>query len=295
MGSPDGRTHVLESMSRLVTTIGARWVKLDFNVDPDAGCTRTDHGHGAGEGLFRHYLGLYEVLDQFRARHPEVLLEACSSGGLRIDLGLARHVHAFFLSDPDYTEHHLQVLWGAARMLPPLGILHWSQSQWRGDHALQQLDWKTLEAARFDAMLRAAMLHRFGVSLRLPELRKDLLERLAVHVAFYRENVADLLAGAVLRTLTAAPLRGGLGERRPVAQLSQEARDRHIVAAFDLHGATPPAIQPLGLRPERRYRVRSTDDEPWIATGAELGTGIHLDLGPEGTSCFLLIEPMEED
>ena len=104
LGSEAGRAHVLASMDALVTTVGARWVKLDFNVDPDAGCTRTDHGHGAGDGLLRHYQGLYDVLDELRRRHPGLLLEACSSGGLRIDLGLARHVHAFFLSDPDHTE-----------------------------------------------------------------------------------------------------------------------------------------------------------------------------------------------
>ena len=114
MGSAAGRDFVLESMSATVREMKAEWIKLDFNVDPDAGCTRTDHGHGAGDGLLRHYEGLYAVLDEFRARHPEVVLEACSSGGLRIDLGLAKHVHCLFLSDPDFTEHALQVFWGAS-------------------------------------------------------------------------------------------------------------------------------------------------------------------------------------
>ena len=58
LGSEAGRAHVLGSMHRLVETTGARWIKLDFNVDPDAGCTRTDHGHGAGDGLLRHSEGL---------------------------------------------------------------------------------------------------------------------------------------------------------------------------------------------------------------------------------------------
>ena len=166
LGSEAGRAHVLSSMDRLIQTTGARWVKLDFNVDPDAGCTRTDHGHGAGDGLLRHYQGLYAVLDELRRRHPELLLESCSSGGLRIDLGLARHVHAFFLSDPDYTEHHLECVWGASTLLPPLGVLHWSWSQWRGAYPPSQLDWAALDDDAFDTMLRAAMLHRFGVSLR---------------------------------------------------------------------------------------------------------------------------------
>ncbi|GAB2604252.1 hypothetical protein GCM10027067_14490 [Pseudactinotalea suaedae] len=294
LGSPAGRSHVLESMSRLVTTIGARWVKLDFNVDPDAGCTRTDHGHGAGEGLFRHYLGLYAVLDEFRSRHPDVLLEACSSGGLRIDLGLARHIHGFFLSDPDWTEHHLQVLWGAARMLPPLGILHWSQSQWRGDHPQQRVDWATLAPERFDTMLRAAMLHRFGVSIRLPDLAPALHERLALHVRFYREHVAPLLPTAVLRTLTAAPGRGGSGERRPAAQLSDEERDVHVLGAFDLDGTGAPVLGVQGLDTRRRYRVRHAGHDPVVLPGAELASAVPLDASTGQTSWLLLIEPVED-
>ncbi len=121
LGSEAGRDHVRSALRDVVAAVGARWVKLDFNIDPDGGCKRTDHGHGRGDGLLRHYQGLYAVLREFRETHPEVILEACASGGLRLDLGLAREVHGFFLSDPDYTEHHLQVLHGAAHLLPSSG------------------------------------------------------------------------------------------------------------------------------------------------------------------------------
>lgn len=263
LGSPEGRDHVGRAIGDLIERMGARWIKLDFNIDPDAGCTRTDHGHGAGDGLFRHYEGLYAVLDEVRDAYPDVFLEACSSGGLRIDLGLARHVHAFFLSDPDYTEHHLEVLHGATRLLPPLGILHWSQSQWRGDDGPQQLDWATLSDDEFATMLRAALLHRFGVSIRLTELTPQLRGVLRAHVALFRAEIAPLVRTGVLRPLTRTPERGGLGERAPVFQLSSETEDRHVVAAFVLDGGNRPAAAvPAGLDAERTYEV--TD----LVTGA---------------------------
>ncbi len=108
---------------------------------PAPGCRRDDHGHAADDGLLRHYLGLYAVLDRLRAAHPDTIFEACSSGGLRIDAGLAAHVDGFFLSDPDWTEHHLTCLWGAARLLPPRQLLHWPQSEWRGEHRFQKVDY----------------------------------------------------------------------------------------------------------------------------------------------------------
>ncbi|MDO9591432.1 MAG: alpha-galactosidase [Microcella sp.] len=293
MGSSAGREHVLESMSTLITTTGARWIKLDFNIDPDAGCTRTDHGHGAGDGLLRHYEGLYAVLDEVRARHPDIMLESCSSGGLRIDLGLARHVHGFFLSDPDYTEHHLEVLWGVRNLLPPIGILHWSWSQWRGDYPPSRLDWASLSADDFDTTLRAAMLHRFGVSLRLIELRPELFERLRVHVELFRRELAPFVRDGVLQPLTATPERGGFGERAPSIQLTHPD-GRLIVGAFVLPGgARPEAVHPRGLAVEKRYRVTDVaTGVATVATGAELAQHGITPTGLDAvTSWLLLVEP----
>jgi alpha-galactosidase len=246
-------------------------------VDPDAGCTRTDHGHGAGDGLFRHYEGLYAVLDEFRENHPELVLEACSSGGLRLDLGLAKHVHTLFLSDPDYTEHALQVFWGAGMMLPPASILHWSWSQWRGDYPPSRLDFGSLTRDEFATTLRAALLHRFGVSLRLPGLRDDLAEVLAEHVGFYTSTVAPLVRDGVVRRLSGQPERGGRGERLPAFQLSSTDARSHVLTAFRLTEADPTAVSagrvtPRALDADADYRV--TDPfgagAPAIVAGAEL-------------------------
>ena len=293
LGSEAGRTHVRESISTLITTTGARWIKLDFNIDPDAGCTRTDHGHGSGDGLFRHYEGLYAVLDDVRHRHPEVLLESCSSGGLRIDLGLARHVHTFFLSDPDYTEHHLQVLWGARNLLPPLGILHWSWSQWRGDYPPAQRDWQSLNPHDFDTMLRAAMLHRFGVSLRLPELSTPLRERLRWHVALFRTTIAPLVRDGVLRPLTPSPERGGWGERMPAMQVTAPSGEA-VVAVFDLDGARPRThVYPVIADPDVTILVTdlAAGRTRRAAASTLLAEGIALDGDPGVTSWLFHLTP----
>lgn len=293
LGSPAGREHVLASMSTLISTTGARWIKLDFNIDPDAGCTRTDHGHGAGDGLLRHYEGLYAVLDAVRERHPDIMLESCSSGGLRIDLGLARHVHGFFLSDPDYTEHHLQVLWGVRHLLPPIGILHWSWSQWRGDYPPARRDWATLGTDEFDRMLRAAMVHRFGVSLRLPELRPELLERLREHVALFRAELVPFVRDGVLQPLSASPERGGFGERAPSIQVNHPD-GRVLLAVFVLEGGARPAgVRLQGLEPNTTYRVRDlADGDVRRMSGVELIEDGLAVLGDDPvTSWLLIIEP----
>lgn len=244
-------------MGELVERTRARWVKWDFNLDPGDGCARADHGHHPDDGLLQHYRGLYAVLDALRSRFPDTVWEACSSGGLRLDAGLAEHVHAFFLSDPDWTEHALCCLWGAARQLPARQLLHWVESEWRGEHRSQQVDYSgpQLTVEEFDTKVRAALLHRFGASVRLTAMRPDLQDRLASHLALHAAEIRPLLADGVLRPLTPQPLREGHGHRQPAFQLS--AGDAHVVAGFRL--APAPGWQPVrlrGLDPDASYAVR---------------------------------------
>lgn len=259
LGSEVGFMHCLDSIVNVVGTMGARWLKVDFNIDPGRGCTRTDHGHGAGDGLFWHYQGLYRLLDAVRERFPELLIEACASGGLRIDLGLARHVHCFFLSDPDYTEHHLQVLWGAAHLLPPLAILHWPWSWWRNGYEPCQLDWQKVDVETFDVMVRAAMVHRLGISYPLPLLPEVLRQRLTHHLEVYRRSVAPLIQSSTLQALTQSPTRAGGGVRVPVWQLSSGVgtlAEVHLVMAGALdRGAAPEPFEVSQIDPEAEYFV----------------------------------------
>lgn len=298
LGSAAGRDHVLQQVTELITGTGARWIKWDFNLDPGGGCARDDHGHTADDGLLRHYLGLYAVLDQLRADHPETIFEACSSGGLRIDAGLAAHVDAFFLSDPDWTEHHLTCLWGASGLLTPAQILHWMESEWRGEHRFQKIDYSgtLLTRPRFDARVRAALLHRFGASVRLTEMRPDLRARLAEHLQGYREHIRPLLESGVLVPLTEQPLRNEQGHRQPAFSLCPaEPGGRQLVAGFRLAPITDwQPIHPYGLIDDLAYRVELLDGATLSDRGTRTGASLRADgllADPDDTSTLWLLSP----
>lgn len=268
LGSPRGREFVSQTLEHVIGAIGARWLKIDFNVDPDAGCNRTDHGHGAGDGLFRHYEGLYQVLDALRRRHPELIIEACSSGGLRIDLGLARYVDTFFLSDPDYLEHHAQVLWGASLMLPPRAMFHWTWSTPLSRFLPEQiLDPDALTDDEFATTVRSTMLHRFGLSLRLPSLPARHRDTVARLTKLYHELMADFVRRGQFLRLTPQPLRRRRGERSPAFQITHDDRAVVLVLRLDPENtASPPGIRPVLPDPGRRYRVQEldSDNDPFI-------------------------------
>jgi alpha-galactosidase len=259
-GSRASRTHALNLLEDLVEKTRCGWIKLDFNLDPKAGCSRTDHDHGPGDGLYAHYQGLYSALDAFRAAHPEIIIEACAAGGLRTDAGLLRHVHCVYLSDLDWTRHHLQVVHGTSRLLPPAAMLHWPMSEFRWKHPKQTLDLSDPKLTEdwFDALLRASFMHRTGISWRLPDLPEKWRDRFARQVEVYKREVRPFVRNGDLRRLTPAPRSDGSGEQNPAFQLSVE--DRHLILGFAL-GSAPSenVIRPRALHPEKRYRWRGLD------------------------------------
>jgi alpha-galactosidase len=273
-GNPDVRAWALETLERMVLEHGADWIKLDFNLDPGAGCDRTDHGHGAGDGLYEHYRGYYQVLADFRARYPEVYLENCSSGGLRVDLGILRNTHATFLSDPEWPEHSLQLFWGATLMLAPVACLRWSYCEWLGEHRAQKFNPRdpALQPHQFDYYTRIGMMSAFGVSQRLPDLPDWVAMRLAQHIRVYQEIVRPFVRSADLYRLTAQTKRWGEGDRWASYQFALAEEDRHLLFVFRVPGAEQErTFYPRALDPAKSYTLRWVDtDRSESRSGADL-------------------------
>jgi alpha-galactosidase len=294
LGSAAGREWALATLDRIIGEYRADWVKLDFNLDPGAGCDRTDHGHGAGDGLLAHYHGYYGLLAEVRARHPEVVLENCSSGGLRIDLGIARQTHMAFLSDPDWPEHSLQCFWGASLMLAPDALLHWGYCEWsHAEHRAQKFNPRdpALTRQQVDYYTRISMLRRFGFSQRLPDLPGWVAARYRELVAAYKQHVRRFVREADMLRLTEQPKRFGEGERWATFQYRMPDGAEHLLAVFRLPGGAPSRAPALAeLEPQRTYTLTWLgEDRVEQRSGAELMAGaLAFELPEEGSAMILL-------
>jgi len=296
LGSPAARQWAYDTLRRLIVEYACDWVKLDFNVDPLAGCSRTDHGHGSGDGLYDHVMGYYALLDRMRSDFPEVVFEACSSGGLRIDLGLARHTHLTFLSDQDWPVHSLQVLWGASTLLAPEVCLHWSFSDWSAADRPASQNFNphdpNLTLHQLDYYTRIAMLGTFGLSQKLPKLPAWVSARLADLIQIYRQHVRRFVSQGVFTRLTSQPHRDGSGARWCAFQYSLPAEDQHLLFVFRLQGAQPHEfIRMAGLHPERIYAIDGFERESLqpCSGRALIEDGLLFDSLLEEESCLLRV------
>ncbi len=94
LARPEVSAYLLERLDTLLADVPVSFIKWDMNRDLVAA------GHrGAAAGVHRQTLALYTLLADLRARHPGVEIESCSSGGARVDLGIAAYTDRFWTSD----------------------------------------------------------------------------------------------------------------------------------------------------------------------------------------------------
>lgn len=195
--SPQVQEWAYQTMSRLFSKCGAAYWKLDFNLDPGLGCNAPGHGHGPGDGLVRHYEGLYRVLDRIRADFPDLVIENCSSGGQRLNLEMGRHTHIHFLSDPDYSTHQMHQFKEASKWFLPKQLLHfmWSNTvSTDGGAPFENLNLDILPPHETVYHMRLAMMHQFGISHRLTQYSRRTLDLLQANLKQYKELIRPFVS-----------------------------------------------------------------------------------------------------
>lgn len=94
---PAARAHLDETVDRIVRHYGVSFLKLDYNINPGAGTEW--QATAAGDGLLGHIRAFGDWLDDVQIRHPQLLIENCSSGAMRADYALLSRTHLQSTSD----------------------------------------------------------------------------------------------------------------------------------------------------------------------------------------------------
>jgi len=292
-GNSEARRWAVATLDRLVRAYGVDWVKVDFNVNPGAGCDVETHGHGKGDGLFRHIEGLYSVMEAVRRKRPDLLIEGCSSGGLRLDLGWLQHVPVAFLSDPDTPAHNLQLFWGAMDYMPPSACLHWAWSETLGAFPSFNPRDPKLTPEALDYSVRTGMLGMSGFSWALPDLPEWVRLRAKRHIRTYQERVKPFVREADVFRLTGQPLRDGGGDRWCAFEYLMPGAMEAMMFVFRLPGGAETRTIPLrGLLTDATYEIsRDGEDRILRRTGAELmRDGLPFEGLPEEGSALLFLK-----
>lgn len=256
LANPDAFAWACALSKNLIEECGATWIKMDFNVDPGAGCNRADHGHEPTLGLHDHLNNLYSLLDLLKIDYPELTVENCSSGGLRWDMAMAAHVDFGFSSDPDWPEHSLSCFWASSLFFPAEKLLGWCDSQWRGKHPYQNFTALNSSDSDLEFALSITLLGGFGISARLPEFSEKKMSILADYVSIYKKHFRPRFQdGAYIKHLSAQPEHESKGCRTVAFAIETPSRGP-IIAIYQLEGPMRlPSIEYVPPKPDAFYTI----------------------------------------
>ena len=282
---PEVREWARAVVDRLVREDKVDWLKLDYNVD--VGQYFDPPGPGrSGTVLYDHLRHYFAFLDGIRAAYPNLVLENCASGGLRLDLAIMSHTHTTWLSDVVDPRQSVQLAYGCTVEFTPEVCNHWMVGDEHNGsvNAANPPGW-------WDFMFRVPMNGQFGISSRLAGWTPELKKRAMENVALYK-RLRTLIAGADVYHLTPPPAAGRDPEGWMAIQYCSEDRRRSAVMAYRLGRSEPGQVLRLrGLDPEQRYRVNEDGRPRGVFAGRQLAAeGLALKLESEWRSAVLELE-----
>jgi alpha-galactosidase len=276
-GNAEARQWVLEKLSQLIAESGADHIKWDNNAWVNN--TRPLQGGGTADGNFRHVTGLNQVLAALKERFPWLLIENCSGGGNRLDLGLLRYTDAGWMDDRTspsaHVRHNLQ---GLTTFLPPAYLL---------SYLLHDAAEPLHEAPDFALFARSRMPGVLGLSFPPESLDERDMERLRGEVDRWKalrtlqQSASAVLVSPQVLGTQSGPWDGTL--------LVSPTMDEAVLYAFQTDAEVTGANMRLrGLERTFEYVVRSDrEGDLGVMTGASLmDDGLDL-FAAESTSAHL--------
>jgi alpha-galactosidase len=263
--NPAAYAYILERLDALLTGNDIAFLKWDHNRDllePD---------HGGRPGAHAQTLAIYRLLDELRARHPDVEIESCASGGARVDLGILARTDRVWASDTNdaLERQHIQ-LW-TQLLLPPELV---------GSHVGPMEAHTTGRRHSLSFRAATALFGHFGIEWDIASASAEERDALAAAIAVYRDLRPLLHGGEVVRADHADPsalLHGVVAPDRSEAVFAYVQLTASTLA-------TPGVARLPGLDPDRAYRVEpimvagpprtsQIRPPPWYADGGVTVTG----------------------
>ncbi|WP_170028596.1 glycoside hydrolase family 36 protein [Diaminobutyricimonas aerilata] len=222
---PAARAHVDAVVDRLVGEYGIAFIKLDHNTMPGPGSDA--HGLSAGAGLLGHSRALLDWIDDVQARHPQLLIENCSSGAMRMDYAMLSRLHLQSTSDQQDPVMYAPIAAAAPASILPEQAGHWAYPNERMDDELFTL---SLVNGMLGRMYLSGYLNRMA-----PARRALVAEAVAAHKA---------LLPALTRSTALWPL--GLPDwEAPWVALALGADDAVHLSVWRRPGAEPEVALPF--------------------------------------------------
>ncbi|MDQ8738219.1 alpha-galactosidase [Paenibacillus sp. LHD-38] len=234
--NPKVIAHADEVIRRLVEDYGVGYIKMDYNINAGIG-TESD-ADSYGDGLLQHNRAYLSWLDKTFAKYPDLVIENCSSGGMRMDYAmLSRHSIQSTSDQEDYVKYAAIAASSPAVLTPEQSAI-WSYPLREGDD----------EEVIFN-MVNALLLrvHQSGHLAELSPRRRELVKEA---LDYYK-----IIRGDISAALPFWPL-GLPTQQDDWISYGLRHEDRIYLAVWRIKGSSPTVKLPLARWKEQQLEMR---------------------------------------
>lgn len=186
--NPKVRDYIVDSVRGILTGANITYVKWDMNrhmSDMYSSCLTSQ-----GEYFHKYIIGLYDILQRIFADQPHILLESCSSGGNRFDLGMLCYSPQIWASDDTDPVERLEIQKGLSYLYPLSAM---------GAHVSSAPHQQTLRATPLSTRFNTASFGCLGYELDLKYLSRLEKNEVKDQIAFYKKYRRTLQFGRFYR------------------------------------------------------------------------------------------------
>lgn len=262
------RDYIVSNVSSVLDSADIRYVKWDMNRHiSDAFSPGLSN---QGEFYHRYILGLYEVLRRVFDPRPHILLESCSSGGNRFDLGILTFGPQVWASDCTDPVERLEIQGGLSYLYPP--------STW-GAHVSDAPHQQTLRDTPLSTRFNVAAFGCLGYEMDVRMLSQVERREIREQIAYYKTHRRTFQFGRFTRI---EPERPGQVQW----QTTESGRQKALTGWYQRQAAASPghdALRVPGLDTGTRYRFAAKPQRLFVRRFGGLVRHIFpLTLRPDG-------------
>lgn len=241
-GKPEVEQFALDMLRGLLNTYAIRYLKWDMNRAMTDVCESL-----TPFARERHVLALYRILDALEKEFPDVDIEACSGGGARVDLGMAKRTAQFWVSDNTDPFDRLFIQEGYTLMYAPMMMSCWVTDTPADGRRHGRADWRY--------KFHVAMCGTLGVGADISKLSDEEMALFTAEIARYKTWRHVVQNGDLYRLQH--PSGGNVAATEYVSKDQNEA-----VLFLFMHsrkyGEVIPRVRLRALREDARYFCKET-------------------------------------
>ena len=197
-----------------------------------------------------YHKGLMDVMKRIRRKYPDLVIQACASGGGRANYGILPYFDEFWVSDNTDALQRVYMQWGTSYFFPAVAM---------GSHVSATKNHQTGRIMPLKFRFDVAMSGRLGMEIQPKDMTVDEKEFARKAIASYKNIRPVVQQGDLYRLISPYDKKG-------VASLMYVSpdKDQAVFYAYKMEhfvNQVIPRFRMAGLNPDKQYRLTELNVE----------------------------------